>query len=416
MSELRQRKSTNPLEPFRELDVFKMNKLPEEIAQKSSIGGTVSLLSRLLIAFVIYKEIRYYFETSLVFKFVPDADIQSKLKFNLDMTVKMPCKNIGADILDSTNQNTFSFGVIEEEDVWWNLCPEQRQHFDYMQHLNRYLTEEYHSVAEIMYKTNDHLLTKMPERSLRPVEPFDACRIHGTLTVNKVSGNFHVTAGKSLHFPQGHLHLNLIFDDVPANFSHRITKLSFGDPQSGIVQPLEYEEKIFTDDKTLIMYFIEIVPTDIETFASHIKTYQYSVKENVRAINHDHGSHGMPGIYIKYDMSALKVLVLLGRENVVKMMIRLCSVIAGIIVISGFINSIIQRTWEAFLKTFAPQIYAMNQEKLPLLHDPQKAANIYDVLMKSGKESHNSKPVSNINLLTNNIMLSSDPIISLATK
>lgn len=207
----------------------------------------MSLLSRLLIAFVIYKEIRYYFETSLVFRFVPDADIQSKLKFNLDMTVKMPCKNIGADILDSTNQNTFSFGVIEEEDVWWHLCPAQRQHFDYMNHLNRYLTEEYHSVAEVMYKTNEHLDTKMPERSLRPVEPFDACRIHGTLMVNKVSGNFHVTAGKSLHFPQGHLHLNIIFDDVAANFSHRITKLSFGDPQSGIVQPLEFEEKIFTD-------------------------------------------------------------------------------------------------------------------------------------------------------------------------
>lgn len=160
----------------------------------------MSLLSRLLIAFVIYKEIQYYFETSLVFKFVPDADIQSKLKFNLDMTIKMPCKNIGADILDSTNQNTYSFGVIEEEDVWWNLCPEQKQHFDYMNHLNRYLTEEYHSIAEIMYKTNEHLNTKMPERSLRPVEPFDACRLHGTLTVNKVSGNFHVTVNKLIDF------------------------------------------------------------------------------------------------------------------------------------------------------------------------------------------------------------------------
>jgi Endoplasmic reticulum vesicle transporter len=133
--------------------------------------------------------------------------------------------------------------------------------------------------------------------------------------------------------------------------------------------------------------------------------------------DHDHGSHGMPGIYIKYDMSALKVQVLLGRENVVKMSIRLCSVIAGIIVISGFVNSILQKFWEAFLKTFAPQLYAMNQEKLPLLHDPQKAANIYDVLMKTGKESHNSsRPASNINLLTNNLMLSSDPIISLTTK
>ena len=63
------------------------------------------------------------------------------------MTIKMPCRNIGADILDSTNQNTFSFGVIEEEDTWWNLCPEQKTHFDYMSHLNRYLTEEYHSIA-----------------------------------------------------------------------------------------------------------------------------------------------------------------------------------------------------------------------------------------------------------------------------
>ena len=126
----------------------------------------------------------------------------------------------------------------------------------------------------------------------------------------------------------------------------------------------------------------------------------------------------MPGIYIKYDMSALKVQVLLGRENVVKMIIRLCSVIAGIIVISGFVNSIIQRLWELFLKTFAPQIYAMSQEKLPLMHDPQKTANIYDVLMKNSKESHNNsnKPASNINLLTNNLLLNSDPIISLATK
>ena len=133
--------------------------------------------------------------------------------------------------------------------------------------------------------------------------------------------------------------------------------------------------------------------------------------------DHDSGSHGMPGIYIKYDMSALKVQVLLGRENIVKLTIRLCSVIAGIIVISSFINSLIQKAWEGFLKTFAPQIYAISQEQLPLMHDPQKTANIYDVLMKSSKESHNSNRPSTSNmLLTNNLMINSDPIISLTTK
>jgi hypothetical protein len=38
MSEIRQRKAANPLDSFRELDAFKMNKLPEEIEQKSEIG------------------------------------------------------------------------------------------------------------------------------------------------------------------------------------------------------------------------------------------------------------------------------------------------------------------------------------------------------------------------------------------
>lgn len=126
----------------------------------------------------------------------------------------------------------------------------------------------------------------------------------------------------------------------------------------------------------------------------------------------------MPGVYIKYDVSALKVLVLLGRENIVKLVIRMCSVIAGIIVISSFVNSFLLKIWENFLKTFAPQIYALSQEKLPLKVDPQKTANIYDVLTKNQRSAVESqgKGTGNINLLTNNLILNSDPIINLTTK
>lgn len=54
---------------------------------------------------------------------------------------------MGADILDSTNQNVFSFGILEEQDTWWELCPEQKEYFEYTQHLNAYLREEYHSLT-----------------------------------------------------------------------------------------------------------------------------------------------------------------------------------------------------------------------------------------------------------------------------
>lgn len=52
-------------------------------------------------------------------------------------------------------------------------------------------------------------------------------------------------------------------------------------------------------------------------------------------IDHAKGSHGMPGLYFKYDVSALKVIVKPDQEGFMHFLIRISSVIAGIIVISG---------------------------------------------------------------------------------
>jgi hypothetical protein len=60
-------------------------------------------------------------------------------------------------------------------------------------------------------------------------------------------------------------------------------------------------------------------------------TYQYSVKEQSREIDHDTNSHGVPGIYFKYDMSALKVLVRQDREPVAQFLVRLCAGVGGLV-------------------------------------------------------------------------------------
>ena len=68
-----------------------------------------------------------------------------------------------------------------------------------------------------------HLLTRLLHFRRKPLdEPHDACRVHGSLTLNKVSGNFHIAAGKSVPLMRGHAHLTTLFDDNEANFSHRI--------------------------------------------------------------------------------------------------------------------------------------------------------------------------------------------------
>ncbi|KAF9417479.1 hypothetical protein HW555_005402 [Spodoptera exigua] len=176
-------------------------------------------------------EVTYYLDSNLVFKFVPDVDMDEKLRINIDMTVAMPCSNIGADILDSTSQSVFGF---------------------------------------------------------------------------------------------------------------------------------------------------EVVPTDVDTTFETIKTFQYSVKELERPISHSKGSHGVPGVFFKYDMAALKVKVYQERENVLQFTLRLFSIIGGIYIVVGFLNTIVLTVKTALLHKAAPMAVAQKQmyntkmhgQKNPLLVTP----------------------------------------------
>lgn len=108
----------------------------------------------------------------------------------------------------------------------------------------------------MLHKGSHQTAYNLPERTIKPNKPYDACRVHGSLTLNKVAGNFHITAGKSIHFASGHIHIQNLFDEVPLNFSHRINRFSFGDATSGIVHPLEGDEKILEDSKNFTSKFL----------------------------------------------------------------------------------------------------------------------------------------------------------------
>lgn len=337
---LRYRGKKKVIEKVKEFDAFP--KVPVEYVDSTPVGGTFSLIAFVIILWLVYSEVSYYLDSNLVFKFVPDTDMDEKLRLNLDVTVAMPCQNLGADILDSTSQSVFGFGELQEEDTWFELTQEQQDSFDAVKYLNSYLREEYHSIWRLLWqKGHGSVHATIPQRKTKPNRKPDACRFHGVLTLNKVAGNFHITGGKSIHLPQGHIHLNMLFDENGQNFSHRIHRLSFGSPANGIIYPLEGDEKFTNDENMLYQYFIEVVPTDIESTFGYVKTYQYAVKELERPVNHMKGSHGMPGIFIKYDMAALKVKIYQERETLVKFLLRLFSVIGGIYIIIGFINTLV---------------------------------------------------------------------------
>ncbi|XP_054153248.1 endoplasmic reticulum-Golgi intermediate compartment protein 2-like [Oppia nitens] len=326
-----------------ELDAF--TKVDHNFTKATTTGGTVSLLSYILIVILVVFEISMFFKSKIKFLYSVDTDFDSKLNINIDITVAMSCESIGADILDSTNtNNAYTYGRLVEEQTYFALSPAQRSQWTLIREVNNYLRNEHHSLQEVLWKSDVISQRKydrdLPSREIQPIGPPDACRLHGTLVVNKVSGNFHITVGKHLPMPLGHAHISLFTSESEYNFSHRIERLSFGEYVPSIINPLEGEEKITQSRTQLYNYYVKVMSTDVQTSDLNLKTYQYSTTESERVIDHSSGSHGMPGIYFKYDIDAICAKVVEEYVPIWKFMIRLCGIVGGIYAISGLISSI----------------------------------------------------------------------------
>ncbi|XP_060588010.1 endoplasmic reticulum-Golgi intermediate compartment protein 2-like isoform X2 [Ruditapes philippinarum] len=331
--------TSKALKVVKELDAFP--KVPDNFKETTVSGGGISVVTFVFIAILMISEVRYYANTLLKFDYEVDKEVDGKIKINVDMTVAMRCEHIGADVLDQTGQDTHSFGSLKMDNTHYELSPRQQQYHEITQQVNQYMRDEYHAIQELMWLSGHQPALKMgmPKREIEPEGPADACRIHGTLEVNKVAGNFHITAGKSVPvIPRGHAHLAMMLRTSDYNFTHRIDHFSFGDQSGGVINPLDGEEQLTTHNYHLYQYFMKIVPTEVRTYSHQVDTYQYSVTERSRPINHASGSHGVPGIFVKYDVFAFKIRVREELRPFWQFLVRLCGIAGGVFVVSGLLH------------------------------------------------------------------------------
>lgn len=62
--------------------------------------------------------------------------------------------DIGADVLDQTGQDLFSYGKLKEEPTFFRLSSRQQEYLDFIQQVNEYLTQEYHAIQELLWRSN----------------------------------------------------------------------------------------------------------------------------------------------------------------------------------------------------------------------------------------------------------------------
>jgi len=329
------------LATVKELDAFP--KVPETYKEPSTAGrGTLSVVTFLLITFLVLSEIQYHLDSDLKFDYKVDLDKNETVKLNIDITVAMQCGYLGADVLDISNKHNawISGGNIEEEPAFFELSPRQKIYQEMVTTLNSRIKSEYHALHKFLWKSGHRSLGQnMPPREDAPDRQPDACRYHGTVEVGKVAGNFHVTAGRSIPFPRGHAHLAIMIDDDAYNFSHRIDEFSFGERTPGKINPLDGDLKITKSNRHTFQYFLQVVPTAVSTSHAQLDTFQYAVTEQSRPIDHEEGSHGVPGIFMKYDYASFKVEVKEESSPWYQLIIRLCGIVGGVFATSTMLTS-----------------------------------------------------------------------------
>ncbi|XP_029455856.1 endoplasmic reticulum-Golgi intermediate compartment protein 2 [Rhinatrema bivittatum] len=352
MRRLNRKKTLNLV---KELDAFP--KVPESYVETSASRGTVSIIAFTTMALLSIMEFFVYRNTWMKYEYEVDKDFSSKLRINIDITVAMKCQYVGADVLDLAETMVTSADGLVYEPVIFDLSPQQRQWQRMLLLIHNRLQEE-HSLQDVIFKSAiKSATTAMPPREDHSSQPRDACRIHGHLYVNKVAGNFHITVGKAIPHPRGHAHLAALVSHDTYNFSHRIDHLSFGELLPGLINPLDGTEKIASDHNQMFQYFITIVPTKLNTYKISSDTHQFSVTERERVIDHASGSHGVSGIFMKYDISSLMVTVTEDHMPFWQFLVRLCGIVGGIFSTTGMLNGIAEFIVDIFCCRFKLGVY-----------------------------------------------------------
>uniref|UniRef100_H3D1F1 Endoplasmic reticulum-Golgi intermediate compartment protein n=2 Tax=Tetraodon nigroviridis TaxID=99883 RepID=H3D1F1_TETNG len=346
---MRRQMRRRALSSLKELDAFP--KVSESYVETSASGGTVSLIAFVSMALLAVLEFFVYQDTWMKYEYEVDKDFSSKMRINIDITVAMKCQHVGADILDLAETMITSNGLQYEPTVF-DLTPQQRLWQKTLLLIQSRLKEE-HALQEVVYKT---LLrgapTALPPREDAAVEPLNACRIHGHIYINKVAGNLHITVGKPIHHPQGHAHIAAFVSHDTYNFSHRIDRLSFGEELPGVVNPLDGTEKITSKNNQMYQYFVTVVPTRLVTRQISADTHQFSVTERERVIDHAAGSHGVSGIFVKYDTSSLTVTVTEQHMPLGQFLVRLCGIVGGIFSTTGMLHGLVGSCFRLWLCGF----------------------------------------------------------------
>ncbi|KAG6406784.1 hypothetical protein SASPL_134395 [Salvia splendens] len=371
---------------LRKLDAYP--KVNEDFYSRSLSGGVITIASSLFIGLLVISEFRLYLHTVTDTQLVVDTSRGGKLPINFDVTFpSVPCSLLSLDAIDISGEQHLDIrhDIIKTRiDSYGNVIQARhdkigapkiekplQKHGGRLEHNEEYCgscfgaeTADDHccnsceEVREAYRKrgwgmTDPDLIDQCQrEGFVQQVneEEGEGCNIHGSLVVNRVAGNFHFGAGKSIRHSTINL-LDLITVQTESyNISHKINKLSFGDAIPGVVNPLDGVQWKQTSPNGVYQYYIKVVPTIYTDIRGHTtQSNQFSVTEHFKNTDLDHYK-SPPGVFFFYDLSPIKVTHTEEHASFLHFLTHICAIVGGVFTVAGIVDSFIYHGKKALTK------------------------------------------------------------------
>eukprot|EP00798_Chlamydomonas_sp_ICE-L_P025639 gene25639-11297_t len=358
-------------------------KVNDDFFSRTVSGGFVTIIASAVMLILFLSEIRLFLTTNIDHKLVVDTARGETITISFDIVFpKMPCAWMSVDTMDISGnmhldvdhdilkQRLSPKGIPLTEAEKHDVHDTKRVSFDHSDNsscMSCYGAEDHEGQccnscddvrSAYQHKgwalgAADHVEQCAHDEYLESVKESkgEGCKLWGSLVVNKVAGNFHFAPGRS--FQQGGMHIHDIapFGDAEMDFTHTITKLSFGPDYPGMKNPLDglrvkSKSQGGKDASGMYQYFVKVVPTlytSLKAPNKAIHTNQYSVTENFRESSGGMG-RSLPGLFVFYDLSPIKVSVSEQKTSFMHFITSVCAIVGGVFTVSGLVDAFVYQS------------------------------------------------------------------------
>ena len=356
---------------------MKTAKAKPQYVQRTSGGGKWTVAMGIVSLILFWSELTRWWTGTEEHTFAVEKGVGHTMQINLDILVKMQCDDLHINVQDAAGDRILAATLLQRDPTTWQQWVDAAGNhrlgrdaqgrlvtgagWTTLPHDEGFGEEHVHDIVALGRRRARWGKTPKLPSSANGVG--DTCRVYGSLDLNKVQGDFHITARGHGYMAMGeHLDHNCEFPSLlfififfvfvffffqiflpilfppltfaVFNFSHIVNELSFGPFYPSLVNPLDKTVNGAIAHFQRFQYFMSVVPTVYSVGqpgrrgARAIFTNQFAVTEQTAVVD----DHNIPGIFFKYDIEPMLLTVIESRDSILVFLLKIVNVLSGALV------------------------------------------------------------------------------------